>query len=139
MGAKEEAEQLMNSLLPLAEKMLRDYGEFYPYGGYMRSDGTIVDVGASELHTDRPQSKELVKMLQDSFRQMARDDKCKAVAIVFDVVVQLPNSDRKGNAIQVCLDHVDEYSAEVFLPYEVLNHEIIYGRVFAQAGKCQIF
>jgi len=42
----------MNSLLPLAEKLLREYGESCPQGVYMRSDGTIVDVGVAEPHTD---------------------------------------------------------------------------------------
>jgi hypothetical protein len=30
---KDEATDLMNMLLPFAEKMLRGHGEFYPYGG----------------------------------------------------------------------------------------------------------
>jgi hypothetical protein len=33
MNAKQESEKLMKAVLPLAEKMLRQYGEFYPYGG----------------------------------------------------------------------------------------------------------
>ncbi len=60
MNAKQESEKLMNAVLPLAEKMLRQYGEFYPYGGYMRQDGTIVDVGADDPDTDRPKSRDLI-------------------------------------------------------------------------------
>src|SRR5437588_13002928 len=36
MNGKKDCERLMNSVLPLAERMLRDYGDFHPYGGYMK-------------------------------------------------------------------------------------------------------
>jgi len=53
----------MNAILPLAEKMLREHGEFYPYGGYMQTSGEIVDVGAGEPDTDYPKSKDLIYVL----------------------------------------------------------------------------
>lgn len=37
-----------------------------------------------------------------------------AVASIFDVYVRIPESDRKSDAIQVCLDHIDGLSTEVF-------------------------
>jgi hypothetical protein len=139
MNAKQESEKLMNAMLPLAEKMLRQYGEFYPYGGYMKLDGTIVDVGADDPDTDRPKSRDLIYVLKSSFQEMARTNQCKAVAIIFDVAVNLPESNRKSDAIQVCVDHADGYSAEIFLPYQVVNNEIIYEEIFAQKGKHEIF
>ena len=139
MSAKQDSERLMNAVLPLAEKMLRQYGEFYPYGGYMKSDGTIVDVGAEDPDTDRPKSKDLVYVLRSSFREMAGTNQCKAVAIVLDVAVSLPESNRKSDAIQVCVDHADGYSAEVFFPYQIVNNEIVYEKTFAQEGKREIF
>ena len=39
MRAKRNSEKLVNAVLPLAEKMLIQYGEFYPFGGYMKPDG----------------------------------------------------------------------------------------------------
>jgi|SRR5215472_8765345 len=139
MSAKQESERLMNAVLPLAEKMLRQHGEFYPYGGYMKPDGTIVDVGAEDPDTERPKSKDLIYVLRSSFREMADNNKCKAVAIVFDVAVNLPESNRKSDAIQVCVDHADGYSAEVFFPYQIVNREIVYEKTFAQEGKHEIF
>jgi hypothetical protein len=56
--SKRESEMLMNALLPLAEKMLKEYGEFYPYAGCMKLDGSIVDIGATDPDTDRPKSKD---------------------------------------------------------------------------------
>lgn len=139
MNAKQESEKLMNAVLPLAEKMLRQHGEFYPYGGYMKSDGTIVDVGADDPDADSPKSKDLIYVLRSSFREMARSNQCKAVAIVFNVAVSLPKSNRKSDAIQVCVEHIDGYSAEVFFPYQINNNEIVYDETFAQEGEREFF
>ena len=129
----------MNAVFPLAEKMLRDYGEFYPYGGYLRPDGEIVDVGAEYPDTHYPKSRDLIHVLRSSFQEMVRTKRCKAVAIVFDIVVSLPEAGGKSNAIQMCLDHIDGYSAEIFFPYQIINGEIVYGETFAQEGKHEIF
>jgi len=129
----------MNEMLPVAEKMLRQYGEFYPYGGYMKPDGEIVHVGAKDPKTDRPKSKDLIAILRNSFRELARNKQCKAVTIVFDVVVPVPKSNRKSDAIQVCVDHAGDYSAEVFFPYRIVNNEVILGETFAQEGKHEFF
>jgi hypothetical protein len=139
MNAKQESEKLMNALVPLAERMLRQYGEFYPYGGYMKYDGTVVDLGAEDADTDRPKSEDLIFLLRSSLRETVSANQCKAVAIIFDVVVGLPKSDRKSDAIQVCVDHAEGYSAEVFLPYEIVDNKIVYGETFAQEGKHEFF
>lgn len=139
MNAKQDTGKLMNAVLPLAERMLRQYGEFYPYGGYMKLDGTIVDVGAQDPDTDRPKSRDLIYVLRSSLREIASANQCKAVAIVFDVAINLPKSERESSAIQVSLEHADGYSAEVFFPYQLVNHELLYGETFAQEGKHDIF
>jgi hypothetical protein len=139
MNAKQESEKLMNATLPFAEKMLREYGEFYPYGAYMKPDGTIIDVGADDPDTNHPKSSDLIYVLRTSFQELARNNQCKAVAIAFNVAVELPKSNRKSDAIQVCVDHADGYSAEVFFPYQIINNEIIYDETFAQEGKREIF
>ncbi|SRR6266404_139200 len=139
MNPKQESEKLMNAILPLAEKMLRQHGEFYPYGGYMTPDGRIVDVGADDPDADRPKSKDLIYVLKSSFREIASTGQCKAVAMVFNVSVNLPKSNRKSDAIQVCVEHVDGYAAEVFFPYQTINNEIVYAETFAQGGKHEFF
>jgi hypothetical protein len=139
MNAKQESEKLMNAVLPLAEKMLIRHGEFYPYGGYLKPDGSIVDVGVEDLDTEHPKSRDLIYVLQNSFREMASTNRCKAVVLIFDVAVVLPDSNRRSDAIQVCVDHVDGYSAEVFFPYHIVNNRIVYEETFAQQGRHEIF
>jgi hypothetical protein len=139
MDGKKDCENLMNSLLPLAERMLRDYGELYPYGGYMKPDGEIVHVGAEDEDTDRPNSKDLFYVLRDSFTEVARAGQCKATAIVFEVRIDLPETTTKSDAIQVCAEHADGYSVEVFFPYKIEGIHLNYGTTFAQKGKHDIF
>lgn len=139
MSAKQESETLMNALLPVAEEMLRKYGEFYPYGGYMKPDGTIVQVGASDPDTDHPKSKDLIYVLRSSFQDLAQRGKCKAAAMVFDVTVTLPNSEHNSDAIQVSLEHSEGYSTEVFFPYQLIENKLVYGEIFAQQGKAEVF
>ena len=105
----------------------------------MKPGGEIVHVGAKDPTTDRPKSKDLIAILQNSFLELVRDKQCKAVAMVYDIVVPLPKSNRKSDAIQVCVDHAGNYSAEVFFPYQIANHEVIFGEVFAQEGKHLFF
>jgi hypothetical protein len=139
VSAKQESEALLNALLPLAEKMLRQYGEFYPYGGYMKPDGEIVEVGAGDPDTDHPKSKDLIYVLRSSLQELAERNECKAVAMVFAVSVTLPNSDRKSDAIQVTLEHSEGYSADVFFPYQLVANELVYGETFAQRGRTDVF
>ncbi|MFI5126375.1 MAG: hypothetical protein ACHQJX_06080 [Candidatus Acidiferrales bacterium] len=139
MNAKEESEKLINALLPFTEQMLQRYGEFYPHGGYMRQDGEVVLLGAQDSDSDHPKSEDLICILRDSLRQVAGAKACKAVAIVFDVVVNLPEPQRKGDAIQVCIEHEDGYAAEVFFPYQIADGKLVYGETFAQKGDPRFF
>lgn len=129
----------MNELLPVAKKMLSEFGEFYPYGGYMKLNGDIVHVGAKANETDHPKSTDLVDIIEVSLRKTVASRQCKAVAIVYNVTVTLPNSTQTSDAIQVCVEHINNYSAEVFFPYKIDNAEIVYNSVFAQQGENVFF
>jgi hypothetical protein len=140
MNAKEDAERLMNEAVPFAKRMLEDAGEFFPYGAYIKPGGEIVYVGAYDKDTDHPKSKDLLYVLRDSFSAMAKVGECIATAMVFNVVVDLPSTHSKSDAIQVCLEHSDGYSAEVFFPYSVADDgQVVYGPTFAQGGKRELF
>lgn len=139
MTPKRESEILMNAVLPVAERMLKQYGEFYPYGGCMMLDGSITHIGATDSDTDRPKSKDLLFILKDSFREMASRRECKAVAIVSNVSIQLPSLGEKSDAIQVNVEHADGYTVEVFFPYRLANAELTYGETLVQQGKHEVF
>jgi hypothetical protein len=84
-------------------------------------------------------SFDLVRSL-DTFSRLANAGKCRATAIIFDDPVSLPDTERKTDAIQVCLEHSDGYSAEVLFPYEIAEGgRVMYGTTFAQEGEGDLF
>lgn len=126
----------MNSVVPFAKKMLQEHGEFRPYGGYLTGSGEIVDVGV-ELE-DKPPAAVVVRMLTEDSRKKARAGGIAASAVVFMVNIRCP-SGRMSGAIQINLDHIENYSAEVFYPFTVDGHTVNYEPIFAQAGSGEVF
>ena len=136
--AKEESETLMNTVLPMAEKLLEQHGEFFPFGAAMKPSGEIVDVTGYDGR-EHPPSADIIKLLESAFAKAAAAKQYKATALVYDVKVTPPSSNKKSDAIAVALDHVDKYSVVVFFPYELVNGKLHMGAVFAQKGADLIF
>jgi hypothetical protein len=140
MSPKGEVEFLMNEMLPFAKKMLKEHGEFYPFGGFLRSDGSIVHVGAADPSTDHPRSVDLLDTLKRDFRRRASREGIKATALLADTLVTPPNRDAKTDAIKVLLEHKDSYCAEVFFPYRRDGRGgLEVDAPFAQEGEPSVF
>ena len=135
---KSDCETIMNSVLPFAEKMLTDHGEFIPFGGAMRENGQLVSVAGYD-GAGHPMSNDTIALIKDGFIAAARQGEYKATAIVYDVKVKLPASEEKSDAIAVSLNHRDNYSIVVFIPYRIDNRRLILGTAFAQKGEADIF
>jgi len=134
---KAESQELMDAVLPIAEKLLTEHGEFFPYGGAMTPEGQIVDVAAYDGN-ERPPSSEVINMLQKAFQTAAKNKDYKATALVYDVRVQLANGE-PSDAIAIALDHESGYSVVVLLPYTLNGGQLQYGEISAQAGEGNIF
>src|SRR5688572_19355729 len=120
--------------------MLAQHGEFHPYGGYMKADGSIVHVGAMDPNSDMPRAVDLLDILRTEYRARARTGDIRAAALVSDVRVVPPNHTDKTDAILVTLEHADSYCADVFLPYHLeANGEIVFGELFAHQGQPSVF
>ena len=136
--AKDDAEALMNAVLPFAEKMLTQHGEFFPFGGAMKPNGEIVNVAGYDGR-ERPPSENLISLLNEGFRKDAKSGRYKATAVVYDVRVTLPDTTTKSDAIAVALDHRDNYSTLVMFPYSLSNGPLQMGEPFAEKGDHKIF
>ena len=135
---KLDAEKLLGSARTFAERMLREFGEFHPYGEVMRPDGKIVSV-SSTTGEEWPAAKDLISILRASYRSDAEAGKILVCAIVYDVKVVPPGSKQKKDAVAFAIDHRDGYSAEVFFPYVLReSREIVFDPPFAQKGSDEI-
>ncbi|MEI8592670.1 hypothetical protein [Photobacterium sp. Hal280] len=134
---KEESQELMDAVLPLAERLLSEYGEFFPYGGAMTPEGKIISVAAYG-GDEHPASSEVIDMLHKAFHTAAKNKEYKATALVYDVRVQLANG-KPSDALAIELDHESGYSIVVMLPYILSNGQLQYGEISAQAGEGNVF
>ncbi|MDV5033007.1 hypothetical protein [Vibrio diabolicus] len=134
---KEDAQHLFDSVLPFAEKMLAEYGEFYPYGAAMTLTGDVVDVSVFEGN-EYPPSSEIIDLLNSAYLKAAANREYRTTAVVYDVRITLP-SGQLSDAIAVNLDHISGYSIVVYLPYKKLNQAIEYGELSVQEGRGAIF
>ena len=138
-SAKDECEELMNSVLPFAHQMLTQHRGFNPFGGAMAADGRIVAVSGDTVE-EHPASQVVIDLLAKGFQEGARAGKYKATALVVDMRVVPPNRDTKQDAIAVQLDHRDGYSVVVMFPYSIgAGGEVAIEAPFAAKGEQRIF
>lgn len=138
MRAKDDCHQLLNATLPFAEQMLREHGEFVPFGAQMLRGGELAAVSA-DGGEDHSQSQDLIGLLQTAFKAGAYDGQVIATALVYDVRVKLPGAGQKSDAIALNLDHRDNYSVTVFFPYTINDGELALDEPFASVGDYAIF
>jgi hypothetical protein len=137
--AKADCEALLAEFRPFAEKMLREHGEFLPFGGRMKPDGVIVWEGASNGE-EHPRSMDLIEILKSAHRKLALRDEIRAAAIVYDVRIVPPECITKQDAIAVELDHRLGYSSVVFYPYTLSDDfRLALEPPFARRGENETF
>ena len=137
-SAKQDAEQLLDSALPLAESLLKEHGEFFPYGAAMKPDGQIVSI-AADNGEENPPSQSVIDILRSTFKIAASKQEYIATAIIYDVLTIPPKRETKTDAIAVALDHRDQYSVVVFFPYKIADGKVELEPPFATEGSAEIF
>ena len=137
--AHPDLDRLLNVALEFAKKMLRQHGEFLPFGASMGLDGKITMDGAT-TGEEKPPSQELLDLLSESYAKRAKKGELRAAAVCADVRVLPPGSEAKTDAIQVGLEHARGEGVTVFLPYQkgCFGH-VKYGNLFASARDRQFF
>jgi len=126
-----DLDALLNDLLPFAERMLAEQGEFYPFGCSITPDGRHISVGAKGS-SDHPKSQELIHIMTSEFRDQASEKKIRAAGICFDVRVVPPGQVDKSDAIQLALEREDGDAVDMFVPYAQLpDGKFTYGELFA--------
>lgn len=137
--ANPQLDELLETLLPFAQDMLRKEGEFFPFGASIGQDDKVI-LNSTYDGNEHPESKDVIALLSEAFKQEAKDKQIKAVGICFDVFVTLPNTNNKVDAIQCSLEHLNGESISVYVPYsKSFFGGIKYGEIFVQTKERQIF
>lgn len=137
-SAKEESEDLLNAALPIAERMLSEHGEFFPYAEALGNDGKFVSIGAYDGR-ERPPSKDVIQILRGGLKDGARLGKYRATALVYDVRITIPAGGAKSDAIAVSLNHRAKYSVLLFFPYRLEGGRVVLGDAVAQKEENYVF
>mgnify|MGYP003631076348 CR=1 FL=1 len=90
-----------------AEKMLREYKEYYPFGVSVNSNGEIVPIGYRDNETDMPKSQKVIDELTNHFQDDLKNNKIRAYGITYDVRVQVNGSGEISDAILIDIVHRD--------------------------------
>jgi len=78
--ANPDLEELLNTLVPFAQQMLSEHGEFYPFGASIDAPGELACV-AGDTGEEQPDSKEVIDLLVRGFREEAKRGRIRAAAI----------------------------------------------------------
>lgn len=138
--AKDDFEQLVNAGLPHAQEMLREHGEFYPFGAVLMPDGKI-NMVAGPAHEEVPPVETVIAFLMEGFRAGAAELDYKAIAIFSNVNVSFGQEPipEETAAIQAGLEHRDGNCVNVFLPYSGEGAEALFGELVAAPREGEIF
>jgi hypothetical protein len=138
VSAKEQCVQLMDSLLPFAEKMLKEHGEFFPFGGTVDAAGQI-GMSGGWTGDEHPPSNDVIGLLQSGFKRGAHEGTYIAAALVYDVRVVPPGQSEKTDAIAVDVSHKEGISQTVIYPYKLQAGELSFGQSYAIANQHPVF
>ena len=137
MMPKEECEILLQALLPASENLLKKNGEFYPIGAVLLNDNTVTFTEIKSGN-EYPDSKGIIQDLISSHKRMAQSNEIKASGIAWNATVT--SDGKQSDAIIVSLEHKDNYSVIVGLPYKIgLFKKTKFGEHFAQVGNNDVF
>ena len=137
MTPKEECEVLLEALLSASENLLKKNGEFYPIGAVLTNDGSATFTAAYS-DNEFPDSQSVISDLISSHKQMAQKEEIKASGIAWNATVS--SNGKPSDAIVVSLEHKEDYSVIVGLPYKItLFKKVKFGELFAQNGNSNIF
>lgn len=134
---RQEIEQILNYLLPFAEQMLSEHGEFYPYAATMDTGGEVQSVSAAG--DERPDVGELLLALHAELRDQASQGAIRASGIAADVTLTDPDSGKVTDAVQLELDHAETDAVDVYVPYTSGDDGVEFGELVAAAGQAPIF
>ncbi|MFK8032140.1 MAG: hypothetical protein AB8G18_18060 [Gammaproteobacteria bacterium] len=138
--AETDIQTMLNKLLPIAEGLLVDHGEFFPFGGAMKDDEEVVTIsGIDGQNNDTPAAGEVINMLDINLRIGAENNQYHATAVLSNVTVVPPGKSEPTQAIAVILDHREGFSMTLVFPYTMADGAVELGDLFAMSSERKIF
>lgn len=135
---KRELEGLLNALIPHAERMLVEFGEFFPFAGVILEDGGLQSV-ANPAPDPSDSTQAWRQKLLAQLREGAMTGRYRAVGLVLNVEVDVPGAG-PTRALRVALEHESGVGYDVCIPYLLeASGTVELGTAMAAQSGCQVF
>ena len=108
---------LLAYCMDFAHTMLKDSGEFFPFGATLSPDGEMATVGGW-TGEERPKSQEVYQLLAGAFVAAAQEGRIIGVALAADVIVPDRYNPRTKDALRVQLE-APGFARFIYVPYEL--------------------
>ena len=130
--AQNDMDGLLDAVLPLAQQLLEQHGEFFPFGARVSVGGELVML-ESYAGDEHPPSQVVLDQLLEVTRAVAGDN--RAVCFTSDVLVD------GGDAVRAEIEHRDGHALVVLLPYEKVGSGggVVYGDLMAAPGVRRVW
>jgi len=110
------ANELLNSAMDYARRVLKRYGEIGPFAFSMNDDGSV-----SRETLDRPQlpadAESLWKILHDHVSERAHRGEIQAVAVAAIVTLAQPSQEGYSDGVVFHIERRGGYAIKVIVPY----------------------
>ena len=112
--ARTDYNALLEFLMPFAQQMLKQHGEFFPFGAAVSAQGEV-QACASYDGNETPASEAVIAMLVQGFQGEARAGKIRATGICFDG--RIVQDGKKVDAVIMHLEHLSGSATKTYIPY----------------------
>lgn len=131
----DDIQNILDETFPLVERLLKEYGEFYPLSSAVNIEQKVEHVILEEDEkNDNPKSNSVIAELKKELRW--RKDEFLAIAIFYDVKLK----ERQTDAIAVFVEHKIEMEAYTFYyPYKLIGKDLVFEKSWKVIEKIQIF
>jgi hypothetical protein len=131
--AQADLDALLSAVLPFAERTLSKYGEMFPFGAAVSSQGQLEMLAGDSGSGGKPASEAVLQALYDGSR--ASCDTRRAFAFVADVRAD------GADAVRVELEHQEGAAIVVLVPYcrGRLTKKITFGQMSGGMGRPNIW
>jgi hypothetical protein len=143
---REDANELLNSGLAYAKRMLRRFGEFGPFGYSLNRDGEV-NMEAIAQQDMPPEPALLLDLLRQQLVERAKRGALQAAATASNVSMAKPSEEGYTDAIMVEIEHQGGYCVKAFVPYRITGGQFFgffprvvrFGAIRTQEGVAQLF
>jgi hypothetical protein len=131
--AQADLDALLNAVLPFAGQTLSKYGEMFPFGAAVSSEGELEMLASHPGNRERPKSEDVLSGLYDDARASSRTR--RAFAFVADVHAN------GADAVRVELEHQEGAALFVLVPYNRsrLKKQITFGQISGGSSRPNVW